>query len=136
MLDAVAAAVATAVLVVVGAGCRVAWWAIRGLDRWFDRRVSHPVALVGTVVVVTMQLFMQYVAWHGFQSRANNVYSTADRGTDPASCRRRRRACRAARGHWCRGTRSAGKAAGATPTAQQRRFHGVDAEVVDPHPRI
>lgn len=136
-LAAVAAVVATIGLVVVlGASCRVAWWAIRGLDHWFDRRVSHPVALVGTAVAVTIavQLLVQHVAWHGFTSWANNVYGTADRGTgavapttpnlsgSPASLAR-----------WdTLGRQGRTFVAGVTTGETLRRFHGADAHVIEP----
>lgn len=63
----------------LGVCWRVAWRAIQGLGRWSDRRLAHPVALVGTVVVVTLavRLFMQHVAWHGFRSWASTADSPA-----------------------------------------------------------
>ena len=139
VLEAVAAVVAAVGLVVVlGAGCRVAWRAIQGVDRWFDRRVSHPVAFVGTVVVVTiaMQLFMQHVAWHGFRSWANNVYSTTDRGADrgvvqPAAANLSG-SPRSLVSWDTLGQQGRRFVAGATSTAQLRRFRGTDAGVVEP----
>ena len=72
-------------VVVLGLGCRLVRWEIGRLDRWFDRHVSRSFALLWTAVIVTLvvQLLMQHVVWHGFTSWANNVYSTADKGTAP-----------------------------------------------------
>ena len=136
-LDALASILAAAVfVVVVGAGCRFVWWQARGLDRWFDRRLSHSVALIVTVVIVTLagQIVMREVVWNGFVSWANNVYSTADRGrgvAEPSTPN-----VSGSTGSLVRwetlGLQGRTFVAGVTTAQTLHGFHGADAAVMDP----
>lgn len=138
-LDALASAVAAAVIVVVlGAGCRLVWWQVRSLDSWFDRRLSHSVALVGTIVIVTLaaQIVMREVAWNGFVSWANNVYSAADRGTEPGVAEPSTLNVSGSAASLVRwetlGLQGRSFVAGVTTKESLRSFHDRDAAVVDP----
>lgn len=138
-LDALACVVAAAVIVVVlGAGCRLVWWQVRGLDRWFDRRMSHSVALIGTVVIMTLaaQIVMREVVWNGFVSWANNVYSTTDRATEPGVAQPSTSNVSGSAASLVRwdtlGLQGRTFIAGVTTKESLRSFHGRDAAVFDP----
>ncbi len=139
MLDALASVViATVLVVVLGAGCRFVWWQVRGLDRWFDRRMSHSVALVGTVVIVTLaaQIVVRDVVWDGFVSWANNVYSTADRSTGAGVVEPSTPNVSGSTESLVRwdtlGLQGRTFVAGVTTRQSLRGFHGTNAAVMDP----
>ena len=137
--DSLAGVLGAAVFVVVaGAGCRLVCWQVRGLDRWFDRRMSHSVALIGTVLIATLtgQIIMREVVWDGFVSWANNVYSTADRGTEPGVAKPSTSNVSGSDESLVRwetlGLQGRTFVAGVTTRESLLRFHGVDAAVIDP----
>ena len=137
--DALASVVVAAVFVLVlGAGCRFVWWQVRGIDRWFDRRVSHSVALIGTVVIVTLaaQIVMREVVWGSFVSWANKVYSTADRSTEPRVAEPSTPSVSGSAASlvpWeTLGLKGRAFVAGVTTTQSLRGFHGAQVEVMEP----
>ncbi len=138
-LDAVVSVVvAGAFVLVLGAGCRFVWWQVQGLGSWFDRRLPHSVALIGTAVVVTLaaQIVMREVVWDGFVSWANNVYSTADRGTErgvaePSTPKVSGSAASLVRWETL-GLQGRTFVAGVTTTESLRGFHGAGAAVTEP----
>ena len=138
-LDASASfVVAAALVVIVGVGCRFVWCQIRCLDRWFDRRVSRSFAAAWTVVIVTVavQIVVREVVWDGFVSWANNVYSTADRGTEPGVVQPvipNVSGSAASLVRWqTLGLEGRTFVSGVTTTGSLRQFHGADAPVRDP----
>lgn len=72
----------SAVLIVIG---RMLAFVIRGLDRWFARRLPKPVVYAFLVLIVagTGYLFTIDVVFNGFIAWANDRYETADQGTYP-----------------------------------------------------
>lgn len=73
-------AVLAAVLIVIG---RMLAFVIRGLDRWFARRVPKPVVYVFVALIVggTAYLLTVDVVWNGFVAWANDRYEVADQGS-------------------------------------------------------
>ena len=127
-------ATTAALIAVVGMGFRVVWWQIRSVDRWFNRRVSGPSAVVLTAVIVTIaaQLVVRHVVWDSFRSWANNVYSSSDRGTDGGIVRPTTAnvsGSTASLVPWdTLGRQGRSFVAGATTRAELRAFHGTPAK--------